>query len=73
MSEEELLAGSDMIHGEAPYVFGPCEAHEHLVAGHYVKRPEAGPGELELGGLILGQESHAPNNSGSGTEEPKKD
>lgn len=28
MSEEALLAGDDAVHGEAAYVFGPCEAHE---------------------------------------------
>lgn len=35
MSEKDLLAGDDAIHGEVPYVLGPCEAHEHLLSGHY--------------------------------------
>lgn len=61
MSEEQLLAGDDMIHGEAAYVLGPCEAHEHLLAGHYIKRTETGPGELGMGGVTLGQDPHAHN------------
>jgi Amt family ammonium transporter len=71
MSEEELLAGDDMIHGEAAYVMGPCEAHEHLLAGHYIKRTETGPGELSMGGVTMG---HDPNlkdgskSSGNGDE-----
>jgi len=74
MSEEELLAGDDMIHGEAAYVLGPCEAHEHLLAGHYMKRSETGPGELGMGGLTLGHDphdhaispAHEKNGAGSG-------
>ena len=58
MSEEQLLAGDDMIHGEAAYVFGPCEAHEHLLAGHYIKRSETGPGELGMGGVVMGEDPH---------------
>jgi Amt family ammonium transporter len=58
MSEEELLAGDDMIHGEAAYVLGPCEAHEHLLAGHYIKRTETGPGELSMGGVTVGHDPH---------------
>lgn len=71
MSEEELLAGDDMIHGEAAYVFGPCEAHEHLLAGHYIKRSNTGPGELGMGGVVMGQDPHegmdSEKNSGSGS------
>jgi Amt family ammonium transporter len=59
MSEAELLAGDDAVHGEAAYVLGPCEAHEHLLAGHYIKRSETGPGELGLGGAIIGHDPHA--------------
>lgn len=70
MSEEELLAGDDMIHGEAAYVLGPCEAHEHLLAGNYIKRSETGPGELSMGGVTMGQDPHAHHgiekSSGSG-------
>ncbi len=32
MSEEQLIAGDDAIHGEAAYVLGPCEAHERLLS-----------------------------------------
>jgi ammonium transporter, Amt family len=73
MSEAELLAGSDMIHGEAAYVLGSCEAHEHLLAGRYIKRSEMGPGELGMGGVTLGQDPHAEKSSGSGTREVKQD
>ena len=71
MSEEELLAGDDMIHGEAAYVLGPCEAHEHLLAGHYIKRSETGPGELSMGGVTMGHDPHGHHGiektSGSGS------
>jgi Amt family ammonium transporter len=76
MTEEELLAGDDMIHGEAAYVLGPCEAHEHLLAGHYVRRTDTGPGELGLGGVTLGQDPHhhgVDKSSGSGSAEIKHD
>jgi ammonium transporter, Amt family len=65
MSEAELLVGSDMIHGEAAYVLGSCEAHEHLLAGHYIKRSETGPGELGMSGVTLGQDPHVEKSSGS--------
>ena len=80
MTEEQLLAGDDMIHGEAAYVMGPCEAHEHLLAGHYIKRSDTGPGELGMGGVMtMGQDPHAGHghmqdkSSGSGGEEIKHD
>jgi ammonium transporter, Amt family len=73
MSEEELIAGSDMIHGEAAYVLGACEAHEHLLAGNYIRRAGTNPGELGLGGLTMGQDPHADQHSGSGTPEAKRD
>jgi Amt family ammonium transporter len=80
MSEEQLLAGDDMIHGEAAYVLGPCEAHEHLLAGHYIKRSETGPGELSMGGVTMGHSPHngdgvhaAEKSSGSGSHELKHD
>ena len=74
MSEEELIAGSDMIHGEAAYVLGPCEAHDNLLAGHYIRRADTGPGELGMGGVTLGQDPNADKNSGSGTPpETKRD
>ena len=67
MSEAELLVGDDAIHGEAAYVLGPCEAHENVVAGHYMKRDAAlHSGELGLGGVIVGAN---PNPT---TESPEK-
>jgi ammonium transporter, Amt family len=69
MSEAELLAGDDAIHGEAAYVLGPCEAHEHLLAGHYIKRSETGPGELGMGGTIIG---HEPAHAIQRSELPEK-
>lgn len=56
MSQEQMEAGDDMIHGEAAYVLGPCEAHEHLLAGHYVPRADTQPGELGMGGVTLGMD-----------------
>lgn len=76
MSEEELLAGDDMIHGEAAYVLGPCGAHEHLLAGHYLKHADTVPGELGLGGVTMGQDPQAAeksSGSGSGSGEIKQD
>jgi Amt family ammonium transporter len=73
MSEEQLLAGDDMIHGEAAYVLGPCEAHEHLLAEHYSKRPEAGQGDLAV---TLGRDPHEhihDKSSGTGSNDIKND
>lgn len=58
MTEAELLVGDDAIHGEAAYVLGPCEAHEHLIAGHYIKRADTIPGELGMGGALMGHDPH---------------
>jgi len=75
MTEEQLEAGDDAVHGEAAYVLGPCEAHEHLLAGHYIRRSDTGPGELAMGGVTLGQDPHAhataEKASGSGSQEVK--
>jgi len=79
MTEAELLAGDDMVHGEAAYVLGPCEAHEHLIAGHYIKRAETGPTELGMGGVVIGQDPQAhahdlhDKSNGSGSREIKHD
>jgi Amt family ammonium transporter len=81
MSEDELLAGDDAIHGEAAYVLGPSEAQEHLLAGHYIKRSETGPGELGMGGAIVGHGPQAivpvaggkSSGNGSGSHEIKHD
>lgn len=74
MSEEELLAGDSMVHGEAAYVLGPCEAHEHLMAGHYLQRSETGPQELSMGGVTMGQNPLAERekSSGKGSQEIAK-
>jgi Amt family ammonium transporter len=60
MTEEQLLAGDDAIHGEAAYVLGPCEAHDNLLSGHYIKRSETGPQELSMGGVTMGHDPQAP-------------
>jgi ammonium transporter, Amt family len=77
MSEAELLAGSDMIHGEAPYVLGSCEAHEQLLAGHSIRNSQTGPGLAEMPVVTLGQDPHVDqgnvNGSGSGIQEVKMD
>lgn len=39
MTDEQLLVGDDMIHGEAAYVLGPCEAHGHLLRGQDPQTP----------------------------------
>jgi len=75
MSEAELLAGDDAVHGEAAYVLGPCEAHDPLLGDHFMKRMETGPGELSLGGVMVGQdpqaETHKEKSSGSGSHDHK--
>ncbi|KIH92605.1 ammonium transporter, Amt family [Sporothrix brasiliensis 5110] len=64
MSDEELFLGDDAVHGEAAYVFGPCEAHEELGHAGYIQgemvqtaaasSPAAGgPGDND-GGAELG-------------------
>ena len=77
MTEEQLLGGDGIIHGEAAYVLGPCEAHENLLAGHYTKRSETGPGGLGMGGVFLGldpqKDAVVGNSSGSGGSEIKHD
>lgn len=67
MSEEELLAGSNMVHGESAYVLGPCEAHEQLLAGQYIKRSDTLPADTESGGVIVGKNPHAEKGSASGS------
>jgi ammonium transporter, Amt family len=67
MSDEMLMAGDDMVHGEAAYVLGPCEAHEHLLAGHYIKRSETGPGELSMGGVTVGHDPLAELDKNNGS------
>jgi Amt family ammonium transporter len=73
MSEAELLGGSDMVHGEAAYVLGPCEAHEQLLAGNYVKRSEPGSVELGVGGVTLGLDPNTDKGNGSSSQELKLD
>jgi Amt family ammonium transporter len=70
MTEEELLAGDDAVHGEAAYVFGPCDAHESLLHSHEYVRRTPGDQELQLGGLITGRNPHVEHN-GEGTHNGK--
>jgi Amt family ammonium transporter len=69
MTEEQLIHGDDMIHGEAAYVLGPCEAHEHLLAGHSIKREDTKPGELSMGGVTMGRDPQANNHGIEKSEE----
>lgn len=54
MSEEDLLAGDDAVHGEAAYVFGPCEAHDpesgYIQGEMVVHHVTSNDAELGLGG-----------------------
>lgn len=73
MSEDQLLAGSDMIHGEAAYTLGPCEAHEQLLAEHHVKKAEIGPSESAIGDMILGQDPDVEKDNSNRIMEIKAD
>jgi Amt family ammonium transporter len=73
MSEGELLVGDDMIHGEAAYTLGPCEAQEQLSAGHDIKRAEIGHSESATRAMIEGQDPHVEKGNSSGTLEIKED
>ncbi|KAK3361160.1 ammonium transporter AmtB-like domain-containing protein [Lasiosphaeria ovina] len=58
MAEEDLLLGDDAVHGEVPYVFGPCEAHDPesgYIQGHALKTNDTNDGELGLGGATAGE------------------
>jgi Amt family ammonium transporter len=71
MTEEQLLVGDDMVHGEAAYMMGPCEAHQHLLSGNYANQSEAGPSGMGAGNVTMGQEVNpAPveKSSGSGDQ-----
>ena len=70
MSEEELLLGDDAIHGEAAYVFGPCEAHEGYIQGQMMHENTNGDEEMAIGGVDphhheKGAEVAAKNGEGS--------
>ncbi|KAJ9143028.1 Ammonium transporter [Pleurostoma richardsiae] len=59
MSEEQLLLGDDAVHGEAAYVFGPCEAHDPesgYIQGEMLRSAPDEPGdqELHVGGAQTG-------------------
>jgi len=59
MSEEDLELGDDAAHGEAAYVFGPCEAHEEgYIQGEIAQVDSNADPELALGGLG-GKKHHA--------------
>ena len=64
MSEEELLAGSEMIHGEVPYVWS-CESHEKLLDGQDVRKSEIL--QNDGGSVIEGQNPQVEKGSGSGS------
>ncbi|OAA68274.1 Ammonium transporter [Niveomyces insectorum RCEF 264] len=61
MSEEQLFLGDDAVHGEAAYVFGPCEAHAEYGNAGYIQgeavRANAedndGGAELAIGGATV--------------------
>ncbi|KAK3938722.1 ammonium transporter [Diplogelasinospora grovesii] len=62
MSEADLLLGDDAVHGEAAYVFGPCEAHDPENAGYIqgeeiMRTVSTNDAELSLGGPV----AHATN------------
>ena len=60
MSEEALLLGDDAVHGEAAYVFGPCDAHEDYIQGQVVRTAsDDHDEELGLGGLSAKKNSPA--------------
>ena len=50
MSDEMCMIGDDAFHGEAAYVFGPCEMHMSLIHGDTVPSPSNEGGELGIGG-----------------------
>jgi Amt family ammonium transporter len=58
MSEEDLLLGDDAAHGEAAYVFGPCEAHDRetgYIQGEMIRHESTNDAELGLGGVTAGR------------------
>ncbi len=69
MSEEALFLGDDAVHGEAAYVFGPCDAHEELGRAGYIQGemlpaatgPDDGGAELGIGGSTV-----EPKDNGAG-------
>jgi Amt family ammonium transporter len=85
MTEAELLGGSDMVHGEAAYVFGPYEAHEQQleaglaevgVAGKTLREDPhvaTGPSEKGIGGVTLGLDPQVENGNSSSSQEVKMD
>jgi Amt family ammonium transporter len=71
MSEEQLLAGDNSIHGESAYVLGPYVTHEQLTSS-YSRRDNPAPGELGLGGVTIGHDPQVAEKS-SGSDEIKQD
>jgi Amt family ammonium transporter len=54
MSEEDLLLGDEVVHGEAAYVFGPCDAHDPesgYIHGEILRTETTNDAELGLGGV----------------------
>ena len=73
LSEEELLAGSQLIHNEEPYDFESFEPHVQPPAPHYIKRSEIGPSESGASAVIVGQDPKVNNGSVGNTQEIKLD
>lgn len=73
MSDDMLLAGSEMIHGEVPCTYESCEAHAKLLAGHYNNGSETRPHELGTSGVILGQDPHPLKSNTTDSQEIKLD
>jgi Amt family ammonium transporter len=71
MSEAELLVGSEIIHGEVPYVFGPCEAHGQLSDGHHITTSQTSPGDFGKNVVTVGQDPHVGQGNGSDVQEVK--
>lgn len=69
MSEEQLIAGDDAIHGEGAYSLGACEAHEHLISGQGNK-VDGGVSDQEV---TMGHDPHHKQERSSASGEVKKD
>jgi ammonium transporter, Amt family len=70
MSEEDLLLGDEVAHGEAAYVFGPCEAHDPesgYIQGEILRTATTNDAELGVGGA-----PHQHAHKAAGTEEEKE-
>jgi Amt family ammonium transporter len=48
MSDEMCMVGDDAFHGEAAYVFGPCDSHSGLIHGAVIPTSSNEGGELGI-------------------------